>query len=80
MNFIFSNYLDIFTYQFEFYKKLKDDFCKVSVQGVAALGSHFAILCRKLDFYEVKKDLINVGFDYQFSKRKGKYFYPFIHS
>ena len=25
---------------------------KVSVQGVVALGSHFATLCQELDFYE----------------------------
>ena len=26
--------------------------CKVSVQGVVALGGHFATLCQKLDFHE----------------------------
>ena len=40
---------------------------KVSVQGVVALGGHFATLCRVLDFYEL-------------FKRKGKYFYTFNHS
>ena len=28
------------------------EFIKVSVQGVVALGGHFATLCRELDFYE----------------------------
>ena len=27
-------------------------YLKVSVQGVVALGGHFATLCRELDFYE----------------------------
>ena len=48
---------------------------KVSVQGVVALGSHFATLCRKLDFYEA-----NFFLNYKFSKGKGKYFYTFNHS
>ena len=46
---------------------------RVSAQGVKSLGSHFACLCRELDFYEVKKN------HYYFSKRKGKYFYTFNH-
>ena len=45
---------------------------RVSVQGVKSLGGHFACLCRRFDFYEVKKK-------YYFSKRKGKYFYTFNH-
>ena len=28
--------------------------CKVSVQGVVALGGHFATLCQEVDFYEAK--------------------------
>ena len=47
---------------------------KISVQGVVALGSHFATLCRKVDFYEA------FFFHYWFSKRKGKYFDTFNHS
>ena len=31
---------------------------RVSVQGVVSLGSHFATLCREIDFYEVKKNII----------------------
>ena len=31
---------------------------RVSVQGVKALGGHFACLCRGFDFYEVKKNII----------------------
>ena len=46
---------------------------RVSVQGVKSLGSHFACLCRRFEFYEVKKKC------YYFSKRKWKYFYTFNH-
>jgi hypothetical protein len=28
---------------------------RVSVQGVKSLGGHFACLCRRFEFYEVKK-------------------------
>ena len=51
------------------------NFSKVSVQGVVALGGHFATLCQEVDFYEA-----NFFFHYEFSKRKGKYFYTFNHS
>ena len=30
-----------------------------SVQGVKSLGGHFACLCRKFEFYEVKKKLLS---------------------
>ena len=53
-----------------------EGWAKVSVQGVVAFGGHFATLCRDLDFYEAK----HFFFHYQFSKRKGKYFYTFNHS
>ena len=46
--------------------------CRVSVQGVQSLDSHFACLCQEFDFYEAKKKKY-----YHFSKRKGKYFYNF---
>ena len=29
--------------------------CRVSVQGVQSLDSHFACLCQEFDFYEAKK-------------------------
>ena len=38
-----------------------------TVQGVKSLGSHFACLCRGVDFYEVKKNII-------FQKEKGNTF------
>ena len=48
--------------------------CKVSVQGVVALGGHFATLCQEVDFYEaIFFSIID------FSKRKGKCFYTFNH-
>ena len=40
---------------------------RVSDQGVESLGSHFAVLCREFDFYEVKKMKF-------FSKDKGNTF------
>ena len=40
---------------------------RVSVQGVKSLGGHFACLCRRFDFYEVKKNII-------FQKEKGNTF------
>jgi hypothetical protein len=44
-------------------------FTKVSVQGVVALGGHFATLCRELDFYEaIFLFIIN------FQKEKGNTF------
>ena len=46
---------------------------QVSIQGVKSLGGHFACLCRRFEFYEVKKK------NYYFSKRKWKYFYTFYH-
>ena len=46
---------------------------RVSVQAVKSLGGHFASLFKGFDFHEVKKN------HYYFSKRKGKYFYPFNH-
>ena len=46
---------------------------RVSVQGVKSLGGHFACLCQRFEFYEVKKNC------YYFSKRKWKYFYTFNH-
>ena len=42
---------------------------RVNVQGVKSLGSHFACLCRKFDFYEVKD-----FFFFFFSKRDGNTF------
>ena len=41
---------------------------RVSVQGVKSLGGHFACLCRGVDFYEVKKNIII------FQKEKGNTF------
>ena len=41
---------------------------RVSVQGVKSLGGHFACLCRRFDFYEVKKNIII------FQKEKGNTF------
>jgi hypothetical protein len=32
---------------------------KVSVQGVVALGGHFATLCQGIDFYAAKKSITN---------------------
>ena len=32
-----------------------NEISRVSVQGVQSLGGHFACLCRRFDFYEVKK-------------------------
>ena len=52
--------------------KRKRPYYRVSVQEAKSLGGHFACLCRRFDFYEVKKT-------YYFSKRKGKYFYTFNH-
>ena len=31
---------------------------RVSVQGVKSLGGQFACLCRRFEFYEVKKSVI----------------------
>ena len=31
---------------------------RVSIQGVKSLGGHFACLCRRFEFYEVKKKLV----------------------
>ena len=45
---------------------------RVSVKGVRLLGGHFACLCRRFEFYEIKKY-------YYFWKWKGKYFYTFNH-
>ena len=33
---------------------------KVNVQGVKSLGGHFACLCRGFEFYEVKKNSVNI--------------------
>ena len=33
---------------------------KVSVQGVVALGGHFATLCQEVDFYEAFSFIINI--------------------
>ena len=35
---------------------------RVSVQGVKSLGSHFACLCRRFEFYEVKKKFLLLFF------------------
>ena len=35
---------------------------KVSVQGVAALGGHFATLCQKVDFYEANVVFFIINF------------------
>ena len=48
---------------------------RVSVQGVKSLGGHFAYLCRRFDFYEVKKKK-----KCYFSKRKGKYTFNHFYS
>ena len=45
---------------------------RVSVQGVKSLGGHFACLCWRFEFHEVKKN-------YYFLKGKWKYFYTFNH-
>ena len=45
---------------------------KVSVQGVVALGGHFATLCWEFDFYEVKKILL-------FFKKKRENFFTSDH-
>ena len=47
---------------------------KVCVQGVVALGGHFATLCREVYFHEV------FFFRYYFSEGKGQYFNTFNHS
>ena len=36
--------------------------CRVSVQGVKSLGGHFACLCRRFEFYEVKKKIFVIIF------------------
>ena len=46
---------------------------RVSVQGVASLGGHFATLCREFDFYEVKKNIY-----ISFKKERGNTFTLFI--
>ena len=51
--------------KFEFQVTLKP---RVSVQGVKSLGGHFACLCQRFDFYEVKKNVII------FKKEKGNTF------
>ena len=43
--------------------------CKVSVQGIVSLNSHFAALCRGFGFYKVKKKTIII-----FKKERGKTF------
>ena len=40
-------------------KSVNNDFFKVSVQGVVALGGHFATLCLEVDFYEAFFFIIN---------------------
>ena len=47
---------------------------RVSVQGVKSLGSHFACLCRRFEFYEVKKKKIVIIFQ----KENGNTFTLFI--
>ena len=47
---------------------------RFSVQGVVTLDGHFETLCQEVHFYEA------IFFHYEFSKRKGKYFYTFNHS
>ena len=42
---------------------------RVSVQGAVSLGNHFATLCRKFDFYEVKNKYIII-----FQKENGNTF------
>ena len=49
------------------------EFIKVCVQGVAALGGHFATLCQELDFYDAFFSLL-------IFKKKDKYFDTFNHS
>jgi hypothetical protein len=50
------------------------DLCKVSVQGVIALGGHFATLCWELDFSEAFFFIID------FKKEKANTFYILNHS
>ena len=46
---------------------------RVSVQGVKSLAGHFACLCRGFEFYEVKKNFVNI-----FQKENGNTFTLFI--
>ena len=48
---------------------------KVSVQGVVALGGHFATLCQELDFYEAFFFII----DFQ-KEKENTYFDTFTYS
>ena len=42
------------------FESSKEDWPKVSVQGVVALGGHFAIFCQEVDFYEAKNYFLSV--------------------
>ena len=42
---------------------------RVSIQGVKSLGGHFACLCRRFEFYEVKKKIVII-----FQKENGNNF------
>ena len=44
-------------------------FPRVSVQGVKSLGGHFACLCQRFEFYEVKKKNVII-----FQKENGNTF------
>ena len=48
--------------------KRKGPYYRVSVQGAKSLGGHFACLCQRFDFHEVKKKHI------LFQKEKGNTF------
>ena len=48
------------------------EIARVSVQGVKSLGGHFACLCRGVEFFEVKKNVII------FQKENGNTFTLFI--
>ena len=46
---------------------------KVCVQGVKSLGSHFACLCQRFEFYEIRKKNVII-----FQKENGNTFTLFI--
>ena len=48
-------------------------FTRVSIQGVKSLGGHFACLCQRFEFYEVKKNFVVI-----FQKENGYTFTLFI--
>ena len=57
--FITCNYAETVPYQLSGKQKKKTRAkARVSVQGVKSLGGHFACLCRRFDFYEVKRKIL----------------------